>query len=284
MTLQEKARAVVHRLEPLMGIGEARATVRIILEHIYGWKPVDIAIRLDNEISDFRSRQIDDIVDRLALGEPLQYILGSARFYGLDFSVTPDVLIPRPETEEMVDAILRVNTASDLRVLDIGTGSGCVAIALARNLRFPVITAIDVSEKALKVAAANAAALRTNIRFEHADVRTYNPPADSFDIIVSNPPYVAESERDLMEARVVAHEPGLALFVPDSDPLLFYRPIAALAARALVPGGRLYLEINPRFAADVGRLVDDAGLCDVEIIRDIHGRNRFVCAQRPARS
>lgn len=284
MTLQEKARAVVHRLEPLMGIGEARATVRIILEHIYGWKPVDIAIRLDNEISDFRSRQIDDIVDRLALGEPLQYILGSARFYGLDFSVTPDVLIPRPETEEMVDAILRVNTASDLRVLDIGTGSGCVAIALARNLRFPVITAIDVSEKALKVAAANAAALRTNIRFEHADVRTYNPPADSFDIIVSNPPYVAESERDLMEARVVAHEPGLALFVPDSDPLLFYRPIAALAARALVPGGRLYLEINPRFATDVGRLVADAGLCDVEIIRDIHGRNRFVCAQRPARS
>lgn len=284
MTLQEKARAVVHRLEPLMGIGEARATVRIILEHIYGWKPVDIAIRLDNEISDFRSRQIDDIVDRLALGEPLQYILGSARFYGLDFSVTPDVLIPRPETEEMVDAILRVNTASDLRVLDIGTGSGCVAIALARNLRFPVITAIDVSEKALKVAAANAAALRTNIRFEHADVRTYNPPADSFDIIVSNPPYVAESERDLMEARVVAHEPGLALFVPDSDPLLFYRPIAALAARALVPGGRLYLEINPRFATDVGRLVADAGLCNVEIIRDIHGRNRFVCAQRPARS
>lgn len=284
MTLQEKARAVVHRLEPLMGIGEARATVRIILEHIYGWKPVDIAIRLDNEISDFRSRQIDDIVDRLALGEPLQYILGSARFYGLDFSVTPDVLIPRPETEEMVDAILRVNTASDLRVLDIGTGSGCVAIALARNLRFPVITAIDVSEKALKVAAANAAALRTNIRFEHADVRTYNPPADSFDIIVSNPPYVAESERDLMEARVVAHEPGLALFVPDSDPLLFYRPIAALAARALVPGGRLYLEINPRFAADVARLAADAGLCDVEIIRDIHGRNRFVCAQHPARS
>lgn len=284
MTLQEKARAVVHRLEPLMGIGEARATVRIILEHIYGWKPVDIAIRLDNEISDFRSRQIDDIVDRLALGEPLQYILGSARFYGLDFSVTPDVLIPRPETEEMVDAILRVNTASDLRVLDIGTGSGCVAVALARNLRFPVITAIDVSEKALKVAAANAAALRTNIRFEHADMRTYNPPADSFDIIVSNPPYVAESERDLMEARVVAHEPGLALFVPDSDPLLFYRPIAALAARALVPGGRLYLEINPRFAADVGRLVADAGLCDVEIIRDIHGRNRFVCAQHPARS
>lgn len=282
MTLQEKARAVVHRLEPLMGIGEARATVRIILEHIYGWKPVDIAIRLDNEISDFRSRQIDDIVDRLALGEPLQYILGSARFYGLDFSVTPDVLIPRPETEEMVDAILRVNTASDLRVLDIGTGSGCVAIALARNLRFPIITAIDVSEKALKVAAANAAALKTNVRFEHADIRTYSPEPESFDIIVSNPPYVAESERDLMEARVVAHEPGLALFVPDSDPLLFYRPIAALAARALVPGGRLYLEINPRFADEVARLVADAGMRDVEIIRDIHGRNRFVCAQRPA--
>lgn len=256
---------------------EVQAMIRVVCEDIFNYDQVDVALRQESELPEFAPEKVADIIARLSRHEPLQYIVGSARFHGHKFKVNLAVLIPRPETEQLVDLIVDENPASDLRVLDMGTGSGCIAISLARALKFAQVEALDVSRDALNVARENAAALKAKVRFFESDMLSPQP-ASRYDIIVSNPPYVCWSERDAMDRNVKDYEPAQALFVPDNDPLLFYKAIAPYAAQSLEPGGKLYLEINQRFGADVKCLLEQNGLDEVRIIEDSYGNVRFAAA------
>lgn len=257
---------------------EVQAMIRVICEDIFNYDPVDVALRQESVLPDFAQQRITDLIHRLQRHEPLQYIVGNARFHGHKFKVTPAVLIPRPETEQLVDLIVDENKESDLRVLDMGTGSGCIAISLARALKFAQVDALDVSRDALAVARANAEALQVKVRFFESDMLAPQPAA-TYDIIVSNPPYICWSERESMERNVKDYEPGQALFVPDNDPLLFYKAIVPYAKQSLERGGRLYLEINQRFGAEVKRLLDEHGFDEVRIIDDSYGKVRFAAAR-----
>lgn len=275
--------SLVARLTPAVGDREARAMAALILEDAAGADKIRIALNPDKQVEPETERRIDKIAERVIAGEPLQYILGIAEFHGLRIGVRPGVLIPRPETSGLVDMIVRdYDGRADLRVLDVCTGSGAIALALARNLPFCEVTAVDVSPTALEVAADNAATLKVNnIRLIEADVLKMQLPDGPYDIIVSNPPYVDNSERADMDARVLDHEPALALFVPDSDPLLFYRHIAKSALNVLKPGGHIYFELNPRHAREVARLLESLNYEDVMTQRDFTGRMRYAVAMRP---
>ena len=277
MILKEAIEQLRAGLTGLYEPQELQAMIRVICEDVFNYDQVDVALRQESELPDFAPERIADIIARLRRHEPLQYIVGSARFHGHRFKVTPAVLIPRPETEQLVDLIVDENPGSDLRVLDIGTGSGCIAISLARALKFAQVDALDVSRDALAVARENAAALKVKVRFFESDILSPQPPG-RYDIIVSNPPYVCWSEREAMERNVKDYEPGQALFVPDNDPLLFYKAIVPYAAQSLERGGRLYLEINQRFGNEVKRLLEDNGFDEVRIIEDTYGKVRFAAA------
>lgn len=263
-------------------IREARWIVRSLLEDVMGWSSTDIILRDDYEFLPHTYDKLMDMVSRVAGGEPVQYVTGKAPFYGMTFKVTPAVLIPRPETAELVDIIVSENSArQDLKVLDCGTGSGCIAIALARNLPFSQVTAIDISAGALDVARENAKDLRAHIEFKQQDIlrlSSDNAPGQEYDIIVSNPPYIAMKEKNSMESHVLDYEPHRALFVSDDDPVMFYRAIARYALAALVEGGRLYFEINPDYVEDVLALL--SSFDDVAALRDSQGRMRFVTARK----
>ena len=277
MKLKEAIEQLRNGLAGVAEPQEVQAMIRIICEDIFHYDQVDVALRQESELPDFAQERITDIISRLRRHEPLQYIVGSACFHGHRLTVTPAVLIPRPETEQLIDMIVDENPASDLRVLDMGTGSGCIAISLARALKFAQVDALDVSRDALAVARENAALLKVKVRFFESDMLSPQPPA-RYDIIVSNPPYVCWSERESMERNVLDYEPGQALFVPDNDPLLFYKAIAAYAAQSLERGGRLYLEINQRFGNEVKRLLEGNGFDEVRIIEDSYGKTRFAAA------
>ena len=279
MILKEAIEQLRAGLTGLAEPQEVQAMIRIISEDVFNYDPVDVALRQESELPDFAPERIAGIIERLRCHEPLQYIVGHALFHGHKFKVNPSVLIPRPETEQLVDLIIDENPASDLRVLDMGTGSGCIAISLARALKFAQVDALDVSRDALVVARENAAALKVKVRFFESDMLAPQPAA-RYDIIVSNPPYVCWSEREAMESNVKDYEPGQALFVPDNDPLLFYKSIAPYAMQSLEPGGRLYLEINQRFGNEVRRLLEGCGLDEVRIIDDSYGKVRFAAAAR----
>ncbi len=257
---------------------EIEGMTRIIFEDVLLWQPVDIVMRDGEQLPEFFDSRLASIITRLKKHEPLQYILGKARFHGHSFAVTPATLIPRPETEQLVDMIVDENPGSDLAVLDIGTGSGCIAISLARALKFAQVTATDVSPDALAVAQHNATALKTRVRFIEQDILTCSAPSQAWDIIVSNPPYITEQEKATMERNVLDYEPHSALFVPNDDPMLFYRPIAAYASRSLKNGGRLYLEINRAMAQQVSDILRQAGLSNIHIHNDFNGNNRFITA------
>lgn len=282
-TLAVLCHSAASRLAPTYGESEARWMVRIIMQELKGYSRVDLAVKADAEVSDYLIAKVSSIVDRLLAGEPLQYIFGATEFYGLRLAVSPAVLIPRPETAELVDLIVRENARrQDLRVLDVCTGSGCIAVALARNLPFAQVEAIDLSGDALDVARSNAAALKVKVSFRQADALSLTPEAEPrFDIVVSNPPYVLDSERAEMSANVLDHEPHIALFVPDSDPLRFYRSIAAYAMTALTAGGRLYFELNPLTAESLARELRADGWTDVALLPDTDGKRRFLTATRP---
>ena len=277
MKLKEAIEQLRNGLAGVAEPQEVQAMIRIICEDIFNYDPVDVALRQESELPEFAQERITDLIARMRRHEPLQYIIGWARFHGHKFKVTPTVLIPRPETEQLVDLIVNENTASDLRVLDMGTGSGCTAISLARALKFASVDALDVSRDALAVARENAAALKVKVRFFESDMLLPQPAAN-YDIIVSNPPYICWSERESMERNVKDYEPGQALFVPDNDPLVFYKAIAPYAQQSLEKGGRLYLEINQRFGNEVKRLLEDHGFEDVRIIQDSFGKVRFAAA------
>lgn len=283
MVLDELRRATVKRLEEVYPRGEALWLWREMLMRIKGWGQVELAINAGDEVSEYLQRKVEKVTERLLRKEPVQYIFGMAEFYGLQLKVTPDVLIPRPETAEMVDMIVKwADGRTDLRVLDLCTGSGCIAVALARNLKFAQIAAIDLSSKALAVAAENAKALKVKVNLNLGDaLQLKDETSPKYDIIVSNPPYIAESERASMDSNVVDHEPQMALFVPDSDPLRFYHAIARYAMTALVSGGVLYFEINPLYAIRLREELQQQGWDDVVVEADMQGLNRFIHCVHP---
>lgn len=275
-TLEKLRRSLV----PIYGKGETEAIIRIIFHHLKGWNLTDMLIHQEDELSDFVKGEIDDMLRRLLNHEPIQYITGEARFHGMDLTIKPGVLIPRPETDELTDIIIEENRGrDDLRVLDVCTGSGCIALALARNLPFSKVSALDFSDEAIEVAKENSDRLKTGISLIKADVFEWQP-TDKYDIIVSNPPYVMDKEAMTMEKNVLNYEPHEALFVRDDDPLVFYSRIAELAQKALNTGGKLYFEINPLLAKDLKNLIEKTGFEDVEVIKDSFGKDRFLIGHK----
>jgi len=238
---------------------------------------------IKREPSEIESKEIQDIVSRLKTAEPLQYIIGIADFYSLEFEVTPSVLIPRPETEELVDMILHEHADLEGGILDVGTGSGCIAITLSKHLPNANVTGIDISPEALSVARRNAERNEVNTAFRQADILSSEPTMPflptNFDLIVSNPPYVMEQEKATMEKNVLDYEPSLALFVPDADPLLFYKAIARFGRTHLNPGGQLYFEINPLRGNECAGMLHEAGYKDIQLLRDLSGKERFIKAR-----
>ena len=280
--LENVMRLLRSRIAPIVGSdGEAKAVVRLIFSRLKGWDTTGLVVHAPDVLSEYVLSRLDAIVAEMEKHRPIQYILGQARFYGMDLEVNPSTLIPRHETEELVDIIVGENGKRvDLRVLDIGTGSGAIAIALSRNLPFSRVTGIDVSVEAVATARRNAEALHASVDFKVADIFTYAPERASLDIVVSNPPYVMEKEKKDMEPEVLDNEPATALLVPDDDPLLYYRRIAEVAMDALVRGGRLYFEINPLCADDLKRMLTDKGYSDIALAKDISGRERFCSARK----
>ncbi|MDE6276819.1 MAG: peptide chain release factor N(5)-glutamine methyltransferase [Muribaculaceae bacterium] len=281
-TAREKYSALKARLTPLLGEGEAEGAARILMEDIAGFDWRKLFADGDRTLLDFTLAKLDAAADRIVAGEPVQYAVGRARFCGMDLEVSPAVLIPRPETEGLVDIIVdRLGSRRDLHGLDVCTGSGCIAIALARALPFSSIEACDISDEALAIALINAGKLAQGIELFKADALNLPAPATpTFDFIVSNPPYVLPSEKASMDARVLDHEPALALFVPEDKPLLFYEAIASYARDALRPEGSLFFEINETQGRPMAKMLSDAGFRDVEILKDYTGRDRYAIALR----
>ena len=275
-----------HLLTPLYGEGEAKAIARMVYEVRYGLTFTDLCIGKDTQLSADDQAELEEIAQRLERHEPIQYVLGKAEFMGEWYDVEPGVLIPRPETEELVRWISLSPDPSPKRegrhFLDIGTGSGCIAITLAAMYPEAKVTAWDISEKALEVARKNAKRLGVDVNFEQVDIlaNSQQPKANSYDIIVSNPPYICNKEREAMEQNVLDYEPHEALFVPDDDPLLFYRAIADYGKKTLKSDGWLYFEINPLYAEPLRELLSAMSYQDLEIKNDQYGKQRFIRARR----
>lgn len=263
-------------LEPLYGNGEARAITDYVLDVCFGLSKADILCGAVEEMTAEKTAELNKIFGRLTEGEPVQYVLGRAEFCGRWFSVRPGVLIPRPETEELCAWITADSKASGSpKVLDIGTGSGCIAITLQLDMPESNVTAWDISADALDVARENAQQLDANVNFVKLDALNAKPEGE-WDVIVSNPPYICEKEKKDMAVNVLEHEPHTALFVPDADPLLFYRAITRLAVQTLNKGGRLYFEINPIYADDTCRMMRAEGMTAVELRSDMYGKQRMA--------
>lgn len=263
-------------LEPLYGNGEARAITDYVLDVCFGLSKADILCGAVEEMTAEKTAELNKIFGRLMEGEPVQYVLGRAEFSGRWFNVRPGVLIPRPETEELCAWITADSKASaSPKVLDIGTGSGCIAITLQLDMPESKVTAWDISADALDVARENAQQLGANVNFVKLDALNAKPEGE-WDVIVSNPPYICEKEKKDMAVNVLEHEPHTALFVPDADPLLFYRAITRLAVQTLSKGGRLYFEINPIYADDTCHMMRAEGMTAVELRSDMYGKQRMA--------
>ena len=267
---------IVQRLTPRYGAGEARAIAFIVLEDAFGFSRLDIYTDKVRNFSVEEQCRLENILQRLENGEPLQYILGTASFGGLTFRVTPATLIPRPETEELVN--WAGTTTGD--VLDAGTGTGCIAITIAHRNPQARVTAWDISAEALKVATQNAHDNGVTVNFELHDMLKELPEAQSLDLIVSNPPYVCEREKAEMEEHVLKHEPATALFVPDDDPLRFYKALARIGKHALRPGGVILMEINRAYGPETLALFQNEDYTEAELRKDDFGNDRMVRARR----
>ena len=254
----------------------------LILNNFYEMSRVDLALKPEFEIDEIEFQKWSIIIAELQLQKPIQYILGETEFFGLPFEVNSAVLIPRPETEELVDWILKNNSDNSemLRVLDIGTGSGCIPITLAKNLKNSEVSAIDVSSEALKVAQINAEKNSVKVNFIEKDILKTEDLNAIYDIIVSNPPYVRELEKQEMQKNVLEFEPHLALFVEDDDALLFYLKITQLASKSLSEGGQLYFEINQYLGQRMFDLLTDYKFRDIELRKDIYGNDRMIFGRK----
>lgn len=268
------------RLQPYYTAEEVSALSRIVCCDLLGQAPTDYYLGKDIVLSPKKEQELEDILQRLSRFEPLQYIEGRTLFLGREFWVAPGVLIPRPETEELVELMLK-EIPADARILDVGTGSGCIAISLAKELPDTLVTAWDVSPEALSVARVNARKLQADVRFVECDVLACQvDEVGLYDVIVSNPPYVTEAEKADMEPNVLQWEPSLALFVPDDDPLRFYRRIAVLGRDMLADGGRLYFEINRAYGREMVEMLRTMGYVRVRVEKDLSQNDRFVIAEK----
>lgn len=278
-----------HRIATSYDDGEARAIARILIEELFGLSYTDIVCGATDQLSADDTLRLDTAVRRIEQGEPLQHVLGYADFCGNHFGVNASVLIPRPETEWLVDEGERlINGASNAapsapkRILDIGTGSGCIAISLKLRLGEAYVEAWDISGEALRTAESNAKALKAEVAFCKRDALRAEESVAPWDLIVSNPPYICDSERANMDDNVLLHEPHTALFVPDDDPLRFYRAIARYALRSLSNGGSLLFECNTRYAEATGEMMREMGFEDVTVNDDCFGLPRFVKGSSPS--
>ena len=257
--------------------GEIKALTRILATELLGVSQMAFYMKDDITLTEEQETLLDDAIARLQRYEPIQYILGYSDFCGLRFKVTPATLIPRPETSELVEWIAG-ETKGKENILDIGTGSGCIAISLAHRIPQSKVTAWDISNEALAVAAENSKANDCTVTFEQVDILAYQPTGEQFDIIVSNPPYIKENEKEAMHANVLDWEPHTALFVPDSDPLLFYRTIAEKGLMLLKPGGKLYFEINRAHSKETMEMLAALGYTSIELRKDFADNDRMIRA------
>lgn len=287
MLIKEYRSYFIQELSTLYDDGEAESFFYLILEDKHQLKRIDLALNVALEFPETQIQNWNLILEQLKLEIPIQYILGKTNFYGLDFEVNENVLIPRPETEELVDWIIESQKSEvgseNLKILDIGTGSGCIAISLAKNLPNAKVFAIDVSEKALATAKKNAEINAANVTFFQKNILNVvnlNESEDSqqYDIIVSNPPYVRNLEKSEIKKNVLNNEPHLALFVEDNDALIFYRKIAELAQKNLSENGQLYFEINQYLGKETIDLLDKMNFKNIELRKDIYGNDRMIRA------
>ncbi|GGG44181.1 peptide chain release factor N(5)-glutamine methyltransferase [Hymenobacter glacieicola] len=279
-TLRQLTTRLAADLATIYPAPEAEAIAGQVLEHLLGFSPLQRRMQAAQPVPADTLAALEPLQARLLRHEPLQYVLGVAYFAGLELEVTPATLIPRPETEELVALIVQEQRhRAGLHVLDVGTGSGCIPLALAQQLPTPHLTAVDVSGEALAVARRNAATCGVAIDFQQVDILWEQPVLGApLDVLVSNPPYVLEQERPLMRPNVLNYEPATALFVPNHDPLLFYRRIAELGQEMLAAGGALYFEINEQFAAETMAMLQALGYQQVEPRLDLFGKARLVRA------
>ena len=282
MKIKDLRAHFVKHLQEIYPQEEVHSFFQITAQHFLNYSRIDIVLHLEEEVTEVQAQQFLDTQTRLADQEPIQYILGDTEFYGLPFEVTVDTLIPRPETEELVTWVIDDYNSgeNDLQILDIGTGSGCIAISIAKHVKKATVTAYDISEKALKVAKRNATQNEVTVQFEMVDILQASSLSKSFDIIVSNPPYVRELEKEEMKPNVLDNEPHTALFVSDTDPLVFYRKIGQLAFDNLSIDGSLFFEINQYLSEETKQLLQEIGFTEVIIRKDMFGNDRMVKAIR----
>jgi release factor glutamine methyltransferase len=280
-TITDIRKLLKAELSPLYPDTEIGSMAEIIIKTIFGAGRLHQLSQPEIVVPPEKIKWIEEITAELSRGRPLQYILGETVFYNCNFRVNEYTLIPRQETEELVDLIIKENKGYQGHIIDIGTGSGCIAITLARNLPGTRITAIDISAEALETAKLNAADNAVTVCFLKADILVpVKIPCKPAGIIVSNPPYVRESEKNVMHKNVLEHEPHRALFVPDNDPLLFYRAILDLTGVLLKPEGKIYFEINEAMGSEVASLAKLYGMDRVVIIRDLNGKERFIKGEK----
>ena len=265
-------------LSPIYDKDETENFFFLILEHLKGISRVNLALNPDLEFSEDEIQKMNFYLNELKNQKPIQYLLGVTEFFGLEFNVNPNVLIPRPETEELVEWILSENKdKKELKILDIGTGSGCIAISLAKNLKAEVFT-FDISEEALKTAQINSDNNHTFVHFIEFDILNDVWEGEKFDIIVSNPPYVRELEKHEIKPNVLENEPHLALFVSDKNPLIFYEKITDFAKNHLSENGQLFFEINQYLGKETIQMLQQKGFSDIVLKKDIYGNDRMILA------
>jgi len=277
--MQNAIQYIQSELKGLYPETEIKSFSYFIIEKLTGFSKIEILVNKNTNFSVEQQHEIENIIKKLKNNVPIQYILGESEFFGLSFNVNESVLIPRPETEELVDWIGKENDSTNIKnILDIGTGSGCIAISLKYLFPNTIVDAFDISEKALETATSNASLNKLDVNFTKVDILNAPDIDKKWNVIVSNPPYVTQQEKHEILPNVLEHEPHLALFVPDNDPLLFYRHIAQFALSHLLPSGKLYFEINREFGNECMNLLSEMGFCEVELRKDISGNDRMIRA------
>ena len=277
MLLKQYRTYFIEKLTPLYDVMEAESFFNITLQELRGWKRVDVALNPAAELSSDEIERWNEVLNKLELQQPIQYIFGHTHFYGLDFEVNNNTLIPRPETEELVEWIIHENKSRGaIKIVDIGTGSGCIAISLAKNLPNAQVFALDVSGDALVVAKRNADINNVEVTFIQQDILAADALPEIFDIVVSNPPYVRNLEKAEIKHNVLEYEPHLALFVEDDDALIFYRKIALLAKANFTQNGKLYFEINQYLGTEMAQMLEDFGFTNVVLRQDMYGNDRMI--------
>ena len=281
--LREIKRQYLKELETVYDKQEANSLLNILIKHFFGLSRVDQAVQTDFRLSESEILKLHFAVKDLKNEKPVQYITGETEFQGLKLKVTPDVLIPRPETEELIDLIVKENTSRKINsILDIGTGSGCIALSLKKYFPESEVTGIDISENSLKIANENSELNGLQVNFVKADILDSNVKNkfEKFDLIVSNPPYVTEDDKILMKKNVLEFEPHLALFVENNEPLVFYEKIADFSVEKLNPDGQLWFEVNEKYGYEVSGLLKHKGFKNVTVIKDFMGKERFVFCKK----